>query len=57
MLTIPQKMKEPETPATFITGHPGFDGVCLNVWVLQAAYNQFRQHYGTGAYESFALHK
>ena len=30
-----------------ITEHPGFEGVCLNVWVLQAAYYQYRQHYGT----------
>ena len=27
-----------------ITEHPGFNSVCLNVWVLQAAY--FRQEYG-----------
>ena len=32
-----------------ITEHPGFATVCLDVWVLQAAYFQYRQHYGTYA--------
>lgn len=30
-----------------ITEHPGFSSVCLNIWVLQAAYSQYRQHYGS----------
>lgn len=34
-----------------ITDHPGFKAVCLNVWVLQAAWYQFRQQYGDKAYE------
>ena len=25
----------------------GFDAVCLNIWVLQAAYFAYRQRYGT----------
>lgn len=29
-----------------ITEHPGFASVCLNIWVLQAAYSQYRQQYG-----------
>lgn len=29
-----------------ITEHPGFHGVCLNVWVLQAVYYQYRATYG-----------
>ena len=28
---------------TCITGHPGFESVCLNVWVLQAAYSLYKQ--------------
>ena len=32
---------------TCITGHEGFEAVCLNVWVLQAAYFSYRQQYGT----------
>ena len=31
-----------DTAVTCITGHPGFEGVCLNVWVLQAAYFQYQ---------------
>ena len=30
-----------------ITDHPGFSSVCLNPWVLQAAYYQYRQEHGT----------
>ena len=29
-----------------ITKHPGFEPVCLNMWVLQAAFYTFRQRYG-----------
>ncbi len=29
-----------------ITEHPGFNSVCLDVWVLQTAYFQYRQQYG-----------
>jgi hypothetical protein len=29
-----------------ITQHPGFRSVCLDVWVLQAVYNEYRQQYG-----------
>lgn len=29
-----------------ITLHEGFQSVCLDVWVLQAAYHTYRQHYG-----------
>ena len=38
-----------------ITEHTGFDGVCLNVWVLQTAYSQYCQHYYTTV-SSTALH-
>jgi hypothetical protein len=31
---------------TCITSHPGFDPVCLNTYVLQTAYCQYRQQYG-----------
>lgn len=30
-----------------ITEHAGFEAVCLNVWVLQAAFFSYRQQYGT----------
>ena len=29
-----------------ITHHEGFESVCLNMWVLQAAYYAYRYHYG-----------
>ncbi len=32
-----------------ITSHPGFQSVCLDVWVLQTAYYSLRQHYGNNA--------
>ena len=32
-----------------ITAHERFEVVWLNVWVLQAAYFQYRQHYGDDA--------
>ncbi|XP_054770776.2 uncharacterized protein LOC129278654 [Lytechinus pictus] len=31
-----------------ITNHPGFEGVCLNPWVLETAYFHYRQQYGGG---------
>ena len=35
-----------EVGATCITESEGFDAVCLNQWVLQTAYYQYRQQYG-----------
>ena len=35
-----------------ITDNPGFQAVCLNYWVLQAAWNQYKQQYGTKAFEA-----
>ena len=32
-----------------ITDHPGFSPVCLNVWILQASYFQYRQEHGMSA--------
>jgi len=29
-----------------ISEHPGFEPVCLNTYVLQTAYYQYRQQYG-----------
>ena len=34
------------TGAPCITEHDGFDVVCLNRWVLQTAYYQYKQQYG-----------
>ena len=44
------KMEEANDPTvTCITRHPGFESVCLNVWVLQAAYFQYRQEHGAAS--------
>ena len=34
-----------------ITNSPGFGTVCLDRWVLQAAWYHFKQQYGNNAYE------
>ena len=34
-----------------ITLLPGFQGVCLNPWVLETAYYSYQQHYGEHAVE------
>ena len=38
--------KMEETGGSCITESEGFDAVCLNQWVLQTAYYQYRQQYG-----------
>ena len=44
---IMAKIKEAnESIISCITERPGFEAVCLNVWVLQAAYFQYRQEDG-----------
>lgn len=34
------------TGAPSIIEHKGFNVVCLNVWMLQTAYYQYKQQYG-----------
>ena len=43
---IVAKKEENESDIQCIVNHEGFDPVCLNLWVLQAAYFSFRQKYG-----------
>ena len=38
-----------DTSVACITQHPGFATVCLDVWVLQTAYYQYRQEHGVPA--------
>ncbi|CAC5418551.1 unnamed protein product [Mytilus coruscus] len=40
------KMEELPSPTQCITEHPGFEPVCLNQYVLETAYYQYRQQYG-----------
>ena len=44
---IPQVASKSSTPSICITEHPGFHAVCLNIWVVQVAYYQYRQQYGS----------
>ena len=47
---IPVVVEKKDTTECIIQ-HPGFEAVCLNVWVLQTAYHSYRQHYGSNASE------
>lgn len=37
-------------PPSCITQHPGFQANCLNIWVLQTAWLQYKQQYGSNSY-------
>ena len=50
ILKIRSKIKENEN-IKCITQHPGFEGVCLNPWVLETAYYSYRQQYSGAAIE------
>ena len=45
------EVEQLEEPPQCIAHHSGFHAVCLNYWVLQAAWLQYKQQYGTAAYE------
>ena len=47
--TVAKIIEENDSTVTCITGHPGLQGVCLNihVWVLQATYFQYRKEHGS----------
>ena len=47
---VNEKIK-PARPFTCITDNPGFHTVCLDIWVLQAAWFGYKQQYGSRAYE------
>ena len=42
---------KPTLPCDCITDTPGFHTVCFDRWVLQAAWLDFKQQYGSTAYE------
>lgn len=46
-----------ESACNCITEHEDFHPVCLNVWVLQTAYFEYRQTDGTGETSSFEVHE
>lgn len=37
----------PQIDLGCITAHPGFNSICLDVWVLQTAYYTYRQQHGS----------
>ena len=42
-----EKTQENDVEVDCITFHEGFEAVCLNQWVLQAAYFAYRERYGS----------
>ena len=44
--SVVQRKEEGASEIRCIIDHEGFESVCLNVWVLQAAYFTYRYHYG-----------
>ena len=44
--------EKPPTPYRCVTDKPGFHTVCLNRWVLQVAWLQYKQEHGSRAYQS-----
>ena len=47
------KMQVGQSDIECITDHEGFESVCLDVWVLQTAYYNYRQKYGDAQGKSF----
>lgn len=43
---VDSKIQESSSDIECITDHEGFGSVCLDVWVLQTAYFNYRQQYG-----------
>ncbi len=44
---VVDKMEENTVQIKCITDHEGFSSVCLNMWVLQTAFHQYRQSHGS----------
>ena len=53
--TVANKFQESERVIGYITDHEGFEPVCLDVWVLQTAYYQYRQRYGEAEEKSIHM--
>ena len=43
---VVEKKEEGSSAVSCIIDHEGFHSVCLDVWVLQTTYFNYRQHYG-----------
>ena len=45
------EVERPQESYSCITNNPGFHAVCLNRWALQASWFQYKQQYGSKAFE------
>ena len=54
---IEEKIRTSNSEQVCITEHEGFLPVCLNIWVLQAAYFEYRQRYGNDDTSSIPVHE
>jgi len=54
---VADKVQEFGSSISCITEHEGFEAVCLNVWVLQAAYFSYRQRYGSQDTKEHPVHE
>ena len=54
---IEEKISTSNSEQICITERNGFQPVCLNIWVLQAAYFEYRQRYGTDDTSSIPVHE
>ena len=52
---VVKRIDTSDSEVTCITEHEGFYPVCLNIWVLQTAYFEYRQSYGTGDISSISV--
>jgi len=54
---IKSKIAENDSEVSCITQHEGFEAVCLNRWVLQAGFFQYRERYGGSDIRSEPVHE
>ena len=52
---VVEKKEEGSSAVSCIIDYEGFHSVCLDVWVLQTTYFNYRQHYGVA--EEKAVHE
>ena len=52
---VVEKKEEGSSAVSCIIDHEGFHSVCLDVWVLQKTYFNYRQHYGVAEEKSVQL--
>ena len=53
---VVEKKEEGSSAVSCIIDHEGFHSMCLDVWVLQATYFNYRQHYGVAEDKAVNVH-